>query len=510
MVYNGDTMIKRPPWWAAQKQAYKQAKQILLDKVDSGIPLLMECGTGKTRILVQLLEYLFVHRGVKLVFVAAPMAVMHVWVENWHDWAKMPVAFIDLHETGSAGIREAVRLSKQGFPVICLVNYESAWCIGRKRVKLKLDGKTRTYLKNVDTRLSDVQWDVGILDESTAIKRPGSKVTNFFCRTMKPRCRYRAILTGSAYTKRLIDVYAQIKFCCSRPIFPWDFHGFKSEYTIPHPTIPQAILGYKHVDDFIKRLASCAILLKKEDMFDLPPFVHETRKLPLSPKSRQIYDEITEENYAYLEGLEAEGVEITASHVFAVQRKQMQITSGFVYPDLIQEGEGDDARMVKPAPIRLGTEKISMLLDVLDTRDYPTLIVVQMDEEEDIVSESLVREFKFKPKILNGSVKGAARRHEMIRMAAKEGDPYFIVKEAVVARGVDLRAFDMTIFYSHTADTEDYEQMMSRNHRGGQTRSITYMHLLCSNTVDMRIMRILKNDLDMARQVERDWRTLIK
>lgn len=73
-----------------------------------------------------------------------------------------------------------------------------------------------------------------------------------------------------------------------------------------------------------------------------------------------------------------------------------------------------------------------------------------------------------------------------------------------------MRAFDMTIFYSHTPDTEDYDQMMSRNHRGGQTRSITYMHLLCANTVDLRIMRILKNDMKLARQIERDWRALIK
>jgi len=499
--------MRRPPWWAAQKEAYKRAKTLIHD----GIPLLMEMGTGKTRIAVQLLEYLFKYYDVRLVYVVAPLAAMHVWVENWHEWAKTPVAFIDLHDTGSEGIREAVRLSKQGSPVICLVNYETAWFLGKKRVKVKLDGKTRTRLKHVDTTMGDIKWDMGILDESTAIKHPGSKVSSFFCRTMKSRTRFRMILTGSAYIKRPLDVYAQIKFCCTNPIFPWDYAGFKAEYSIPHPTIPQAILSYRNLNDFVKRLASCAILLKKEDVLDLPPFVHETRKITLSAKSRKIYNEITEENYAYLEELEADGIEITASHVFAVQRKQMQITSGFIYPDLIQIGEGDDAKMIKPDAVRLGTEKVNVLLDIIDKRaGEPTIIVVQMDEEEDIVSEALTKSFGFTPKILNGSVKGAARRHEMIRAAAREGDPYFVVKESVVARGVDMRAFDMTIFYSHTPDTEDYDQMMSRNHRGGQTKNITYMHLLCENTVDLRIMRILRNDMNLARQIERDWRALIK
>jgi chromodomain-helicase-DNA-binding protein 1 len=496
--------MRRPPWWKAQKKAYYRA----IELSDEGVPLLMEMGTGKTRVAVKWLEYLFRERDVRLVFVAAPLAAMHVWIENWHEWANAPVAFIDLHDTGSAGIREAIRLSNQGWPVICLVNYESAWFIGKKRVKIEIDDVVRTRIKTVDTTMADVMWDVGILDESTAIKTPGSKVTKFFRGMIKPRTKFRAILTGSAYIKRPIDVYAQIKFCCSRPIFPGDFAAFKAKYTIPHPMIPQAILGYQNLDDFVERLASCAILLKKEDVVDLPPFVHETRKVSLSAKSRKVYDEVTQDNYAYLEQLEADGVEITASHVFAVQRKQMQITSGFVYPDLVQVGEGDDAKMVKPAPIRLGTEKVSMLLDIMENRDYPTIIVVQMDEEERIVSETLEKRFGFTPKILNGRVKGAAARHNMIREA--RNDLGFIVKESVGAKGVDMRAFDMTIFYSHSFDTEDYDQMMSRNHRGGQTKNITYVHLLIKNTVDMHVMKSLKSDISLARQIERDWRELIR
>lgn len=487
----------------------KAPVQCIKVEAPDGLFVINDCiVTHNTRVAVQWLEYLFVERGVKLVYIAAPLAAMHVWIQNWHEWATAPVAFIDLHDTGSAGIREAVRLSRQGWPVICLVNYESAWFIGKKRTKIEIDGQTRTRIKEIDTTLGDVRWDVGILDESTAIKTPGSKVTKFFCKVMKPRTKYRAILTGSAYIKRPIDVYSQIKFCVKRVIFPGDFAAFKSEYTIPHPAIPQAILGYKNLDDFVEKLASCAILLKKTDVLDLPPAVHETRKLPLSPKSRKVYDDVTEENYAYLEQLEAEGVEITASHVFSVMRKQMQITSGFVYPDKIQVGEGDDAKMVKPPAVRLGTEKVGMLLDIMENRDYPTIVVVQMDEEESIVAEALEKKFRFTPKILNGSVNGAAKRHAMI--AAASQDLAFIVKESVGCRGVDMRWADMTIFYSHSYDAEDYDQMMSRNHRGGQENNITYVHLLIEKSVDLRVMASLKKDFALARQIETDWRKLIR
>jgi len=487
------------PWWKKQKAAYNQA----IELSDEGVPLLMEMGTGKTRVAIKWLEYLIRERGVLLIYVAAPLAVLHVWIENWHEWATAPVAFIDLHDTGSAGIKEAVRLSNQGWPVICLVNYESSWFIGKKREKTVIDGQAHTIVRIIDTCMKDTRWDVGILDESTCIKTPGAKVTSFFCRTMKKRTKFRAILTGTAYIKRPIDVYAQIKFCCKREVFEGDFAAFKLKYTIPHPTIRQAILGYQNMDDFVKRLSSCAILLKKADVVDLPPFVHKTWKLPLCPKSQKVYNDITEENYAYLEELENEGVEITASHVFSVLRKQMQITGGFVYPD-----PDPDTPKIKPAPIRLGTEKISMLLDIMENRDYPTLVVVQMNEEERIVAEAIKKRFGFTPKILNGSVHGAAARHELI--ASAKDDLVFIVKESVGSKGVDMRFADMTIFYSHSFDTEDYEQMMSRNHRGGQTYNITYVHLLIQNTVDMRVMASLKSDFKLAQQIETDWRAFIR
>lgn len=124
----------------------------------------------------------------------------------------------------------------------------------------------------------------------------------------------------------------------------------------------------------------------------------------------------------------------------------------------------------------------------------------------------LVREIKrhlgFKPKVLNGSVVGAEARHKMVAEAAK--DPVFIVKESVGAKSVDMRWADMTIWYSHLPNTINYDQMMSRNHRGGQTEKITYGHILVKGSVDMRIMKILQKDLDLAFEIERNWRILLK
>jgi SNF2 family DNA or RNA helicase len=244
-------------------------------------------------------------------------------------------------------------------------------------------------------------------------------------------------------------------------------------------------------------MSKVAVMLKKTDVLDLPPAIHETRIVKLCSKARKFYDDLVEDTIAEWD----EQTTVSADHIFAFMRKAMQITGGFVYPD-----PDEDTPEIKPDPVRLGTEKLDVLMDILEDRDSPTIVVTQFDEEERIIAAAVRKRFGFVPKILNGSVKGAEARHKLIQSASE--DLVFIVKERVGGMGIDLRFADMTIFYSHSYDTERYVQMLSRNHRGGQTKNITYVHLLCKDTIDMKVMHALEKDLGLAESIEHNWRAL--
>lgn len=486
--------------WEKQKDALRFAK----DRGENGSCAFMEMGTGKSAVYIRFVQWLIKRRDCRLFLIVAPLSVMYVWVDQWDQWADFPILFIDLNLSRSSGIRTARKLAKQGYPVICFVNYESAQMIGRKRVEKTIKGRTRKVLRPTkDGCLDDYAWDMVLLDESTAIKTPGAKMSMFFRNRMRDKSRYRAVLTGSAYTKRLADLWAQVAFATGTEIFPKTFQGFKNIYCLMDPFIPQRIVSYQNVKRLTRLLSRVAILLKKADVVELPPVTHTRRYIDLPVKSRKLYDTITDDMIADLEEIERGGGTVTASHIFAVRTKQHQICSGYIKPD-----SPDDDPALKMAPIRVPNDKIKELLSILDNRDRPTLVVVQWNEEEKIVCEAIEKHIGFTPKVLNGSVKGAQVRSEMIKAASN--DPVFVVKESVGSKGVDMRAWDMTIFYSHRAHTEDYEQMLARNHRGGQTQKITYVHLLCRNTVDMKTMRILEGDLDLAKEVERNWRAVLR
>lgn len=506
-------MVARPPLWEKQADAKRFTRKCLMRY--GAIGLFMEMGTGKTRVAVECVEdvraaILEVRRTVErlkaedtinLGLVAAPLSVMHVWVENWDLWADLPAIFIDLHETGPAGLRKAKRLAADGALVICLINYEMTWQFGHKRIERKRDGELVRILEPVDTTLYDVDWDFVILDEATAIKNSSAKVTKFFLKRIAPKARYRMALTGTAYLKRPLDVYPIIKFLTGEQFMPKTYTRFKAMYSIPHPHIRGAIIGYQNIPDLVARMAKCCVLLKKEEVIDLPPVIHMTREIELPPKVKRLYDTVTKEMYSELEEFEEAGQTITITHIFGVMRKQLQIASGFVIPDSEDPEE-------KPVPVELHHMKVDEVIDILEQRGgKPTIIVTQSNFIEKMLVKAIEKNFNFTPKVLNGSVKGAEARHKMIAAAAN--DLAFIVKESVGCEGTDMKYADMTIWIEHGPNTSDYAQMMARNHRGGQTKKITYVHIIARGTADKRVMKILNDDMDVAREIERNWRRLV-
>lgn len=489
-------MIERPPMWVKQREAFDR----VLRRGAKGTGLLMEMGTGKTRIMVEAIEKFRALYEVNLILVVANLSGMHVWVENWHEWADFPALFIDLQDTGTRGLRQARKLASEGQLVICLVNYEMAWQLGHHYVERKRDGEKVRVHEPFDTTLYDLEWDMVILDEATYIGNVSTKVSRFMIRKLKPHARIRFFLTGSGYTKSPLKLYAMLKWLSGDQYVPHTFTLFRSCFTIPHPFIRGAIIGYQNLALLAESLKKCCVLLKKSDVLDLPDTLDQTRYVELPPKAKALYKKITNEFYAELEEYASSGGTVTAKHVFSVMRKQSQIAAGHVIPDV----EGED----KPTPIDVHDEKIKVILEILDIREgSPTIIVTQSDYMEVRLAKAIKKRFGYTPKILNGAVKGAEARHKMTADAAKDGS--FIVKEAVGAMALDMQWADMTIFAEHSPNTSNYEQMRSRNHRGAQTKKITYIHIIAKGTADTRVMEILKGDLDVARTLEKNWRALI-
>ena len=570
-----------------------------------GSGLAFKPGRGKTRPTIRRIQRLHQQGKANLVLIVNTLSGMHVWVEHWSTCADVPALFVDLREHGSGGIRTAKALAAAGNLVVCLVNYESARRIGYQYATetTKAGGKgaqTRKVLKAVDTTLHDVEWDVAVLDEVQKISSPDSEVTKFFLAKLRPRCKERFALTGSLITKNPGKAWAPVKFLTGDEVFPGSYSGrpgvdhlgnarppsFLARYGIMNPYIPGKVEGWHNLDDFAARLARC-FYVPDEDALDQREPIHVYRRVPLSDKSRKVYDRLTKDLFVELAGWEAEGrreyarlidylegrwtarivksptpdpkasvwswpddvlfredVErdarryilsmfsqgnlsvdakaavqmlrehamgvstVTVDHVLQKMRKQQQITMGHIVPD---PPEDDPDRKMEPQP--LGTEKVDAMVEELEKfwvdppgPVQPVVVVVTGNYEQTQAVAAIQKRFRFTPKVLDGKVSGAGRRHAMVADAAK--DPVFVLKAQVGAESIDCQWAAAFIILSKTPNTVQYEQLLARMLRGERKKG-TYIHIVADRTVDDRIEEIVQSDLALARRVEKDWRSAL-
>ncbi len=67
--------------------------------------------------------------------------------------------------------------------------------------------------------------------------------------------------------------------------------------------------------------------------------------------------------------------------------------------------------------------------------------------------------------------------------------------------GITLTQANTVIYYSNSYDLEKRLQSEDRAHRIGQTKSVTYVDIITEDTVDEKIVKALRNKINIASEV---------
>ena len=67
--------------------------------------------------------------------------------------------------------------------------------------------------------------------------------------------------------------------------------------------------------------------------------------------------------------------------------------------------------------------------------------------------------------------------------------------------GITLTAANTVIYYSNGYDLEKRLQSEDRAHRIGQKKTVTYVDLICEDTVDEKIVKALRDKINIAAEV---------
>lgn len=458
-------------------QPYKYQLRALakINKLDGVAGLFMEMGTGKTKVAIDWAGIGYYNYDIKRVLVICPLSVVGVWQRQIRQHLPFfsRVRVLEGSTVVRAGLIRKMIRSKPPTQDWLIINYEGIW-----------RGNGRNDIEDLLERWGP---DLIICDEAHRLKSPTARQSKAAARLGRA-ARQRLILTGTPITKSPLDVFGQFRFLDDE-VFGKNWFKFKNHYGVWGGFGRYQVIGYKHLDDLIKKIRSNTFRIKKEKALDLPEKVFVTVPVQLGQKAMQFYEKMAKEMI-----IEIEETHATAAIVLVKILRLSQITSGF-----IKDVEGG---------IRVFDDsKLKACLDLLEdmiAQDQKVVIFVRFKSDISRLQESIASRLKTNPLILSGSVPHSKRDSLVQRFQNDAKAKVFIAQIQAGSLGIDLTAASVAIFYSLDYNAANYWQAQDRIHRHGQTRKVTYYHLVVPRTIDTLTLQILKEKGNIAEAIVHD------
>lgn len=412
---------------------------------------------------------------IEKVLIVAPTSVCAVWPKEFEDAATFKFKVNVLLGDKRQRIRELEALKAFPFKAlkVAVINYESTWREG------------------IIEALMDWKPDMVIADESQRIKTHDAQQSKAMHR-LGDIAKYKLILSGTPVQNNAIDIFSQYRFL-DPTVFGMNYYAFRGRYAIMGGFSNRQIVGYKDLDELIRKEHSIAYRVTKEEALDLPEQTFITRNIRMDTKDKNLYDQIRKNSFAELES----GGQITAPTVLTKLLRLQQFTGGFIQTD-----DGN-----KPELVFRG--KLNALEDILD--DYvidagkKLVVFCRFRPEIDLI-QKLLEKKKIKYCSIYGDIKIDDRGAIVKEFQNNPDVKVFLAQIDTAGLGITLTAADTCVYYSVNFNYAAYSQSLARIHRIGQRNRCTYIHLVVEKTIDETVLKALAKKEDLAKTVVDDWK----
>lgn len=474
-------------WEAAHKAGHRfklkpfihQLEAFLLSKDRRAYALFMEMGTGKTKIVVDNIAYLYDSGQIDAALVFANKGSYRNWTTT------------EIPEHMPDHVRYFATYWDSGAKGELLESYNTLYDRSNDLKIFVMNIEALSYARGIEAavRFAKTFRCMGVVDESTTIKSGSANRTKNAVKLSR-YLDYRRILTGSPVTKSPLDLFTQCEFLEPGILGFGSYFSFRNHFAdmvekkFGNKRPFKQIVGYKHIDELRDILGQFAYRVLKDECLDLPPKVYETYDVELTDEQKRIYKELVKKSIA-----ELDAGEITAVIMLTKLLRLHQVVCGSVVLDDGTEVEIEDNRL--PALMELLEETDKVIIWATYTRDIRRIAreIAKTYGEESVAT-------------YYGATKADDR--ELARVNFQNPDSpvrFFVGNPSVGGYGTTLTAASTVIYYSNSYDLEKRMQSEDRAHRIGQTKSVTYIDLVARGTVDEKIMTALRSKREVAAEV---------
>ena len=440
----------------------------------------MEMGTGKSKVCIDNAGILYELGKINTFIVIAPKGV-------YRNWAKLeiPIHLPDRIEHNMVVWKPSPN-KKEKEELLDLMGSPECLRIFIMNVEALSTQKGVKFLEKLLLHSKALL----AVDESTTIKSPKARRTKALIK-LSQYAIYRRILTGFPVTQSPMDLWAQCRFMSDNLLGDCgkSFHQFQYRYAIMKKRSVgthsfNMVVGYRNLEQLTGLLKGFSSRVLKKECLDLPDKVYIQRNVTMTDDQRRIYNDLKEYCVAHLDDQEF----MTANNVMTQLLRMQQVLSGHTKSDA-----GDI--------FKIQDNRLNELLDCLEEIEGKTIIWSRFRYDVIRIEAALAQMYGNNSVVSYfGDTSDEARTTAIEQF--QEGDAQFFVGNPQTGgMGITLTAAQNVIYFANSFDLAIRTQSEDRAHRIGQKNSVTYIDLICEGTIDERIVKALRNKMDIASMV---------
>ncbi|MDR6371186.1 hypothetical protein J2795_001768 [Chryseobacterium bernardetii] len=332
--------------------------------------------------------------------------------------------------------------------------------------------------------LSDIQFlknfnfNYVFLDESQVIKNPNSER---YKAARLLQSRNRIVLTGTPVENSTFDLYSQLSFAC--PGLLGSKQYFKDIYAIPIDKFEyskRAVELQQKIKPFILRRT------KKQVAKELPEKTETVIYCEMNTEQRKIYAAYEKELREFIAANDDDDLNKNSMHVLTGLTRLRQICNS---PVLMKEGySGENA------------VKIEILMEQIlgKSKDHKILVFSQFVGMLDLIKTELERH-NIRFEYLTGQTKD---RGDKVSNFQKNKDiRVFLISLKAGGVGLNLTQADYIYLVDPWWNPAAENQAIDRSYRIGQTKNVIAVRMICSNTVEEKILTLQKKKKQLAQNL---------
>ncbi len=446
----------------------------------------MEMGTGKTKVLIDNLAMLYDKGKIDGALIIAPKGVVKTWYEQ-----ELPT-HLPNHIDNTTVLWQSNITKSQQEKLDSILENEMLLHV----LVMNVEALSTEKGVNFARKFINSHRTLMAIDESTTIKTPTARRTKNIILLGK-QAKYKRIMTGSPITKNPLDLYTQCEF-----LDPWlldftSYYAFRNRYAemktmhLRGRSI-QVVSEFKNLGELSETVKNFSYRVLKEDCLDLPPKNFIKRHITLTPAQKKIYEQMKKAAMAVLNG------KVTTTMTVLTQLMRLhQITCGHFTADdgSVQEVESN---------------RLNELMSILEETEGKAIIWANYQRDVAQIIEHIEKKYGKGSIVDYYGLTPQENRQDNIRKFQNDSNCRFLIGTPQTGGyGITLTQANTVIYYSNGYDLEKRLQSEDRAHRIGQKKTVTYVDLICEDTVDEKIVKALRDKINIASEVMgeelKDW-----